>query len=246
MMPDPSTDIAGASALASIIGGGKGASAQQKDANAAGQLYSQEGNAIQQLLGNYMSQGMPIINDLANFGQYQQPEINALTTQLGQEGASTVKGIQSRLGGVANPNALIQSLYNSNAQNAQTGTVNMESNLVGQQLSGLQSGIQALTAPIGSALSGLQGLGNAYSGMASAQGNPLQNMFGQLANNPLLSALGGSSGGGSGPGGGVSANLSAGALSLPGIDGGLSDPLAGMNLGALGGYTPASMAGFGG
>lgn len=184
----PAAEIGGG-----LLGGLKGGAQQSQQNNAANQIAGTETSAINQLLQQYFGQAAPQIQalitqglsgqgplgSLLNFGAQQGPEIANFANIVGQGGQSAIDTFKSQQGGAANPNALIQSLLDSNNQNQLSTALGLQSQVAGQQLSGLQSGTSGimgllgqLTAPLGSALGGLQGLGAQYGANASALGNP--------------------------------------------------------------------------
>jgi hypothetical protein len=147
------------------------------------------------------------LSGLEDFHGLKPEEIAALQTTLGNAGQSTAKTIQSQLGGVANPNQLIQSLYN---QNAQSG-LNLGTQLGGmgaaQELSALQSAGQLSeqgildtlgmqSSAFGQGLGSLGGLTNTYAGLLKGQGNPSAGLGGSLGNILTGAGVGGSKSGG--------------------------------------------------
>ena len=128
--------------------------------------YTSSANSAAGGLSNYtngnMSAAQGTASQLANFNGLQPAQLNALQTTLGNSGRSTVNTLMSQLGGTANPNALAQSLLDSNNSNALNSTIQLGSQAAGEQLAGLQSAGQLQSGLSGQQLSGAQSGADLY------------------------------------------------------------------------------------
>jgi hypothetical protein len=198
--------------IGGMKGQGQASQAANQDSQAAtqmAQMYSSLMNQISQSYygqggGNQLLQGLTQpgggVSQLMNWQGLRPQELNELQMQMGQAGQSNLKSFESQIGGVANPQAVAQSMGQSNATANLGLATNLGSMAQQQELQGLESGVSGMLGATGqmgsllnSGMSGLGGLMNTYMGAASgaaansqAYGNPLGSMFGQLGANPGL------------------------------------------------------------
>ncbi len=149
---------AGISAGAGLLGAGKQAQQQQNASNAASQAFGAEEQLISQMMANE-----PAVS---------KAEIQGLGNQLGNMGKSVVSTLRAGMGnqaGMANPGLALQSALGGAMQTGMQDTQALESQLGEQR--------QAL---LGTALSGLGGIGSTYANAAGAGGNPFGSAIGGL------------------------------------------------------------------
>ena len=192
--------------VGNLVGGGKAANAQSQDASAASGLYGQESAGLQRMLHQYFSVAAPALSAFvknpagspagqAAYNMVEQGNTSLLNTLRGPGG----------LGGVANPNALIEQLATSGQQNAMQSAAGLGS----QWLSAIQG--MNPTAALGQ----MGQLGATYGAAGSQAGAAAGSAFGGSGQG--LGALFGSPSGSTSPG---AAYTNIGNMPMPGGGGG--------------------------
>ncbi len=139
-MPVAAPIAAGVGGLGSLIGGAKGASAQQQQANAASGLYGSEEKVINQALLPYLQSMLPTANSLGQYLSTQVPgAVGATQTAANELGSYN----PLQIGGLGNTISSLSNFSNPNMQSAQNtiGTLSNYNALSPAQMAALTSSL---------------------------------------------------------------------------------------------------------
>jgi hypothetical protein len=161
--------------MGSLFGGGG-------DQNAANSLANEQQSAVSQLLTSYFGASQPAIQSLLNGGamQYLMPLTQTLSNNIGAQNQGLAQSLSDQSGGVANPNALAESLATSGFNSAAGATQALGSQAGSQSLSALLSALGVSAQPLSSSLQGLGQTAGQFANAAANQQAGNAGLFGSL------------------------------------------------------------------